>query len=90
MTFKIERGIPMPKTRGRSGISQALRELSLASIGDSVFIPNGHFAPGTLGRVINNVAGPGCLAMRKADGGYRVWKIAERQVGVVTTAARQP
>ena len=78
--FKIEMGVPYPDRRwgARTELMGALRELSGAPVGASIFVPlsackAGAQLHGRLGRI----GGKGWGSIRKADGGFRVWKIAE-------------
>lgn len=77
MEIKIDRNVPVPKPRS-TGVTNAIRRLARdGSIGDSILLPLDVVAPGTLGRVIHQVVGPGCMSLRKTANGYRVWKVSE-------------
>jgi hypothetical protein len=71
MTFKIEKGIPIPTKFCNSGIAATMRAME---VGDSVLVP------GTANNVSANVAyitrrTSMKFAQRKEGNGYRIWRI---------------
>lgn len=78
--YAIETGIPLPPRPAGPGtqagaLPQALRQLSMAQVGASIFVPDKK--PAGLGPYIKYAAGIGWAASRTVDGGARIWKIAE-------------
>ena len=71
--FKIKAGVPMPRDGVR--LTDVLRQLAKANIGDSVFIPGRR--PGEIGGFAAAAAGKGWHISRRENGGTRVWKRAE-------------
>lgn len=67
--IEIEKGIPIPPIRTKTGLTAALREMQ---VGDSVFRPGAD--PTGLSGVIRRV--PGKFVCRKVDGGSRIWRTA--------------
>ena len=70
--FKIEKGVPMPRN-GAGGRTKY--PWDKMEVGDSFFVP------GTRNRGVNPGAAslrlsPKKFAMRKVDGGTRIWRIA--------------
>jgi hypothetical protein len=75
--LKIETDVPLAGLT-RSPLIQAFRELAVAPIGASFFIPPEVCSVG--GQITERavrVGGRGWVAVRKQPGGYRAWKIAE-------------
>lgn len=79
--FKIETSIPVP-TPGRghaSPLTTALRELARAEVGASMFVAaKGLSHQNTLHCRAKEVFGKGNYTARRVDGGYRIWKTAEK------------
>lgn len=76
--FKIEMGPPPPVTYGRwnaSPVTDVMRALATAKIGASVFFPVDRQA--TFQQAAYRIGGKGWITSRRAEGGFRVWKIAE-------------
>lgn len=75
--FKIETTVPLPtdgrNTRGQT--NEAVRALSTAAIGASVFVPSDK--PYTFQQAAWRLGGKGWITTRKIEGGFRVWKVAE-------------
>jgi hypothetical protein len=73
MKYRIESGIPIPPRKGRgtdpnsfAGILRSLKKgQSIFRKGDKTAIATAAF----------NALGKGCSAVRKVDGGYRIWRI---------------
>lgn len=63
---------------GPSPLIQAFRELAGAAIGASFFIPSSVCkSGGNIAERAVRVGGSGWVTVRKSEGGYRAWKIAE-------------
>lgn len=72
--LKIEKGIPIPETRGRDrkGISSAARALG---VGDSFFVPASLCQAVNVRRTVQSVFGSGGYTTRHEGNGLRVWRI---------------
>lgn len=83
----IETGVALPTRWGqnaagaRTGATKKLAALRDAPVGSSVLFagPLTKLEKLSLGRHANYYLGTGNLATRSVDGGYRIWKIAERE-----------
>lgn len=74
----IEAGVPIPGVLGRSPLMSAFRELAKANVGASFFVPPSFCTQGgQISERAVRVGGPGWVTVRKVEGGYRAWKIAE-------------
>lgn len=73
----IECGVPIPPAGGR-GISETLRQLARAEVGASVLFPDARRE--TIDKLARRIVGRRAYAVRKVDGGIRIWKIAEPSV----------
>jgi len=69
MDFKIERGIHLHDVEGDLGFSRVMR---LLKAGESVVIPR---SPAGVNAIAHRVMGTGKYALRKVEGGCRIWKI---------------
>ena len=75
--FAIERGVPH-HALARSPLIEAFRNLAKAQIGDSFFCPETEAKNGpSIHERAVRVGGKGWVSLRKVEGGWRVWKIAE-------------
>ena len=76
MAFKIESGVPLPPNAGKQGLGKyPFRKMN---IGDSFLV-----ATDVQGKTANNLAscarqifGKGNFAIRRVEGGVRVWRLA--------------
>lgn len=76
--FAIETGMPVPPGAVRNTATyDAIRALAEAPIGASFLCPSAK--PTTAQQAAYRLGGKGWVAIRKVDGGFRVWKIAEPQ-----------
>lgn len=76
----IEQGVPLPSgVRGsRTPLNEAVQALAAAPVGSSVLIPTAMAPNGPcISERLHRLGGKGWAAIRKAEGGYRVWKTAE-------------
>ena len=70
MTIKIEKGVPIPSARGRTGVSDAIRKMK---VGDSIVVVD-RMSAGTIAKQVFGKAGH--ITTRKLpDGTFRVWRI---------------
>ena len=77
--FKIERGIPMPETRGRTDRSPFTQALSTMAVGESFFIERDSQKVARhayMWRRGNRAFEKRRFATRKEKNGCRIWRIA--------------
>jgi len=76
--LKVERGVPIPRTRRIGQKSPARTVLDNMEPGDSVLIPRAHHSPEAVHVMVRAVrkANPGrSYTSRQAEGGMRVWRV---------------
>ncbi len=76
--LKVERGVPIPRTRRIGKKSEARTILDNLEPGDSVLIPRAHHSPAAVHVMVRAVrkANPGrSYTSRQAEGGMRVWRV---------------
>ena len=76
--MKIDKGIPIPKSRRPGGVADALRQLATAAIGDSVLFKDsaGRCVPTTAARLQRELGVKFTCRVDKATGDVRVWRTA--------------
>jgi hypothetical protein len=76
--LKVERGVPIPRSRRIGQKSPARTVLDNMEPGDSVLIPRAHHSPEAVHVMVRAVrkANPGrSYTSRQAEGGMRVWRV---------------
>ena len=76
-TFKIESGIPLPSRGKQKNNEDNIALIRAMAVGDSLFEATNEFNNKHLNRLssrVNYVHGPGSAAVRRVEGGYRVWR----------------
>lgn len=80
MTYQIETSIPLPTSgRNSSPEREAMAQLAKAPVGSSILFPKSdsvHQQASLTSKAVNE-AGTGWCTVRKVEGGFRAWKIAE-------------